>query len=158
MAAGLNMSTSVGTDLAQEDPFLGALAGFQLWGVDFLDLVAWQTRTRFILLVKRQREMQKYMQTYHDEEESSSIPPWREMICKMKNQRMLSRYMLKVLEKSSYQFGPWHCRQWQPNVLIRDCDTFLFTSRCRRDGDGSLRRWSCPNSSAASDLRHHMTL
>lgn len=97
MAAGLNKSTSVGTDLAQEDPFLGALAGFQLWGVDFLDLADWQTRTRFTLLVKRQREMRKYMQPYHDEEEWSSIPPWREMICKMKNQRMPSGYMLKML-------------------------------------------------------------
>lgn len=39
MAAGLKMSTSAGTGLAPEDPFLGALAGFELRGVDFLDLV-----------------------------------------------------------------------------------------------------------------------
>lgn len=46
MAAGLKMSTSFGADLAPEGTFLGAfaslevlLAGFELCGVDFLDLV-----------------------------------------------------------------------------------------------------------------------
>lgn len=43
MAAGLKMSTSVGADLARDDPLLGTLAVFELLGVSFLDLVGWQT-------------------------------------------------------------------------------------------------------------------
>lgn len=43
MAAGLKMSTSVGADLAREDPFLGDLAVFEPLAVGFLDLVGWQT-------------------------------------------------------------------------------------------------------------------
>lgn len=39
MAAGLKMFTSVGTDLAREEPFLAAFAGLELWGVAFRALV-----------------------------------------------------------------------------------------------------------------------
>lgn len=53
--------------LAQEDPFLGALAGFELRGVDFLDLVVFKVNTRALCFWCNVSKEISNMQTYHDE-------------------------------------------------------------------------------------------
>lgn len=88
MAAGLKMSTSVGADLARENPFLGALAVFELLAVGFLDLVGWQTHAQLILLVKYRDKCRRRKHTMMKSSQAASHCG-EKCVCKMINQRIL---------------------------------------------------------------------